>query len=386
MPLRCEMEKRRGNNKIDVALLVVMTGLIVIGLLMIYSSSAYNAGGDDPQKFFKAQLRAEVLGAVAMLVVTFIPYKLLRKLGSAPYRYFVLGFALLTVLALLTGLGHTAKGATRWIQIAGMRVQPAEIVKIAVIVYLAGYISEAPDRINHIRGYLAGFGVAALAAGMVYGISSNLSSAIIIGGIAVLMLFVGTKDWFWQILIYLGLLAGVIFVVFIIIKNTDDISHLDFRFKRIMIWRHPEAFLLDNGYQTLQALYAIGSGGFTGKGIGASVQKLGTIPEVHNDMIFSVICEEMGLVGAAVILILFLLLIYRCLRIALGSHDSFGMLLCVGVMFHIAIQVILNILVVTNTIPNTGVSLPFISYGGSSAVFLMTEMGLVQRVARESEL
>lgn len=178
--------------------------------------------------------------------------------------------------------------------------------------------------------------------------------------------------------------AAVAALVFAIIQMEH--SDLGFRGGRILAWLNPEDYASGTGFQTLQALYAIGSGGIFGKGLGQSMQKLGFLPEAQNDMIFSIICEELGLFGGIAVILLFVLLIWRFMVIANNSSDLFGALLVVGVMGHIAIQVILNIAVVTNTIPNTGISLPFISYGGSSVMFLMVEIGLVLSVAKGIKL
>ena len=373
------------NNSIDIPLLIVMAGLMIFGLLMIFSTSAYNAG-EDQASFLRTQLLAEVLGTVAIFLVVMMPYSFLKFLGNNKVRWIILGFAIFMLLLLKTPLGITAKGATRWIRLGPLRVQPAEIAKVAVIIFFASYISEKPEWINTLKGYFHMMGVAGVLGVLVYGVSKNLSSAIIVMGIATLMMFLATKDWKFQMIGYPALvfLAGSALIKYV--KNHPDPESLSFRYQRILIWLDPAKYVTGNGYQTLQALYAIGSGGITGKGIGKGIQKLGTIPEVHNDMIFSVICEELGLVGAVVVLILFAILLYRCLLIAFSAKDSYGMLLCMGVFLHIALQVVLNILVVTNTMPNTGVSLPFISYGGSSVSFLMAEMGLVLRVARENEV
>ncbi|MBR3515105.1 MAG: FtsW/RodA/SpoVE family cell cycle protein [Lachnospiraceae bacterium] len=373
------------NNSIDIPLLIVMAGLMIFGLLMIFSTSAYNAG-EDQASFLRTQLLAEVLGTVAIFLVVIMPYSFLKFLGNNKVRWIILGFAIFMLLLLKTPLGITAKGATRWIRLGPLRVQPAEIAKVAVIIFFASYISEKPEWINTLKGYFHMMGVAGVLGVLVYGVSKNLSSAIIVMGIATLMMFLATKDWKFQMIGYPALvfLAGSALIKYV--QNHPDPESLSFRYQRILIWLDPAKYVTGNGYQTLQALYAIGSGGITGKGIGKGIQKLGTIPEVHNDMIFSVICEELGLVGAVVVLILFAILLYRCLLIAFSAKDSYGMLLCMGVFLHIALQVVLNILVVTNTMPNTGVSLPFISYGGSSVSFLMAEMGLVLRVARENEV
>ncbi len=219
----------------------------------------------------------------------------------------------------------------------------------------------------------------------VWKVTENLSSAIIILGIAMLMIFVATPDY--KRFVIMGLIAsalilGIVWAIF----NTSIVEKLGFRGGRILAWRDPEAYAQDKGFQTLQALYAIGSGGIWGKGLGQSMQKLDFIPEAQNDMIFSIICEELGLFGAIAIILMFIMLLWRMMIVANNAPDLFGALLVVGVMGHIAIQVILNIAVVTNTIPNTGISLPFISYGGSSVLFLMMEIGLVLSVARRIQL
>ena len=200
-----------------------------------------------------------------------------------------------------------------------------------------------------------------------------------------LMIFVATPDY--KRFVIMGLVALVLIISIVwAIFNTSIVEVLGFRGGRILAWRDPEAYAQDKGFQTLQALYAIGSGGIWGKGLGQSMQKLDFIPEAQNDMIFSIICEELGLFGAIAIILMFIMLLWRMMIVANNAPDLFGALLVVGVMGHIAIQVILNIAVVTNTIPNTGISLPFISYGGSSVLFLMMEIGLVLSVARRIQL
>ena len=224
-------------------------------------------------------------------------------------------------------------------------------------------------------------GAAGVVAVLVWKVTENLSSAIIIFGVAGLMLFVASPDYKRFVVIGLIGIAGAALLVFLIAK-AGSTEGMGFRSARILAWLDPESDPSDKGFQTLQALYAIGSGGLFGKGLGQSMQKLGYLPEEQNDMIFAVICEELGLFGAIAVILIFILLIWRFMVIANNAPDLFGALLVVGVMGHIAIQVILNIAVVTNTIPNTGISLPFISYGGTSVLFLLIEMGLVMSVAR----
>ena len=208
-------------------------------------------------------------------------------------------------------------------------------------------------------------------------------AAIIIFGIAILMLFVASPDYKRFFLIGgIVIVAAVSFVLVLQSMDPEQLQKMGFRSAHIMAWLAPENYASGTGFQTLQSLYAIGSGGLFGKGIGQSMQKLGFLPEVQNDMIFALICEELGIFGGICVIMLFVLLIWRCMVIASNASDLFGALLVVGVLGHVAIQVILNIAVVTNTIPNTGISLPFISYGGSSVMFLLIEMGLVLSVGR----
>ena len=374
----------------DPATLIALFALMIIGAIMVYSTTSYTTDLNAQSNFLRKQLTAELIGIVGIAFVYLVPYDFIRMFGGKFWRRLILIASAGSILLLKTSMGKTVNGATRWLELGPLgQVQPAEIVKIAVLVFIAGYIAEKKEEIYDLKTYGLPLIVTVGMAGLVYLISNNLSSAIIIAGIGVLMLFAATKDWKWQIIIYAALL--VIAVWALISKAhaeaaAGNIDNMKFRYKRILIWEDPTNpdFYYEGAFQTLQGLYAIGSGGVTGKGVGKGIQKLDKIPEVHNDMIYSAICEETGLVGATVVLFLLGLIVYRCLVIALNSRDTYGMLLAAGVMIHIALQTILNVMVVTNTMPNTGVSLPFISYGGSSALFLMLEVGLVLRVARHN--
>ena len=241
--------------------------------------------------------------------------------------------------------------------------------RIAIIIYLAMLIERIPKQLDKVSS-MAKVGIR-LVPLVVFVAVNNLSTAIIILGIAVCMLFVASpkyKEFF---------VVAVLGVLFIF----AFINIASYRSDRVEAWKHPET-AGDKGYQTMQALYAIGSGKLFGKGLGQSLQKLGNVPEAQNDMIFSIICEELGLFGAVCVILLFVLMLWRMMVIANNAKDLYGALLVTGIMSHIAIQVVLNIAVVTNTIPNTGVILPFISYGGTSLVFLMAEMGLALSVSK----
>jgi len=246
--------------------------------------------------------------------------------------------------------------------------QPSEFAKVAVIVLLARLISSRPKKPVTIRQMLVVILPALPLVGLVG--TNNLSTAIIIMGIAVILIFVASPGYLRFILIGAG--GAGFLAVFLSLES--------YRLERLAIWRNPEAY--EKGYQTMQGLYAIGSGGLFGVGFGESLQKLGFVPEAQNDMIFSIVCEELGLTGAVLLISLFVLLIWRLFIIALHARDLFGGLLVTGMMGHILIQVILNIAVVTNAIPNTGITLPFVSYGGTSVLFLLAEMGLALNVSR----
>lgn len=363
----------------DYTLLFVVLFLLGFGLVMLYSTSSYEANlehGGDSAFYLKRQLGATILGLIVMMVVANIPYHFWE-------RFAVLGYivSVALILLVLTPLGIEANGARRWLNIAGISLQPAEVAKLAMILFLASLVCKMGKSIRTGKGFATMLLAPVPICGLVYIVTKNLSSAIIIFGIAALMLFVSSPDYKRFVLIALAGMAAAALVVFLIV-NAADSDSLSFRGGRILAWLDPEAYADGKGFQTLQALYAIGSGGIWGKGLGQSMQKLGFLPEAQNDMIFSIICEELGLFGAAAVMLLFILLIWRFMVIANNAPDLFGAMLVVGVMGHIAIQVILNIAVVTNTIPNTGISLPFISYGGSSVLFLLIEMGIVLSVGK----
>ena len=375
--------RRKSNsiaNYMDCSLLFIVIFLLGFGLVMVYSTSSYEANltfDGDSAWYFRKQLWATILGIAVMMLVANIPYHFWE-------RFAMLGYVVSVILILLIiPFGYESHGAKRWLRIFGISLQPAEVAKLGMILFLASMICTMGKKIRNRKGFYTVLAVPLPIAVMLWRITSNLSSAIIVMGIAVLMLFVSCPDYKRFIILGLAALAGAALIVFIIVKMAESgADELSFRGGRILAWLNPEAYASGKGFQTLQGLYAIGSGGILGKGLGASKQKLGFIPEAQNDMIFSIICEELGLFGAIAVILMFIMLIWRFMVIANNAPDLFGALLVVGVLGHIAIQVILNIAVVTNTIPNTGISLPFISYGGTSVVFLLIEIGLVLSVAR----
>ena len=364
----------------DYSLIFIVIFLLGFGLVMLFSSSSYEAAVEfsDPAYYLKKQMLFTVVGLGLMIFVSRIPYYVLKRFSGLLYVLAVV------LILMIIPLGVEANGAKRWLHVPGMHfnIQPAEIAKIAVILFCAYIIEKlGREKLTTWRGLIIPMVPAGIAAVLLWQITDNLSSAIITFAIVMGMLFVACPDYSRFIGMAAVVLVVAVFGVWYIVNSADQNS-LDFRGERILAWLDPQAYAGGKGYQTIQALYAIGSGGIFGKGLGQSMQKMGFIPEAQNDMIFSIICEELGLFGAISIMLMFILLIWRFMIVANNAADLYGGLLVVGVISHIAVQVILNIAVVTNTIPNTGVTLPFFSYGGSSALFLLMEIGIVLNVAR----
>ena len=377
---RRRKKRQQSEYFFDYSLLFIVLFLLGFGLIMIYSASSYEAYDSygDAAYYMKKQLIANIIGLVFMMVIANIPYTFWE-------RFATLGYVVSMILIFLvkTPLGI----ATRWIGIphTGFNLQPAEVAKLCMILFLASLVCKMGKSVRTMKGFFTMMAAPLPIAASVYLITDNLSSAIIIMGIAVLMVFVASPDYKKFIIMGGSVLAAAGLLVVAVVQLGDKIGG-KFRLARIQAWLNPESQAQDKGFQTLQALYAIGSGGIWGKGLGQSMQKLSFLPEAQNDMIFSIICEELGLFGAVAIILMFIMLLWRMMVIANNAPDLFGAMLVVGVMGHIAIQAILNIAVVTNSIPNTGISLPFISYGGSSALFLLSEIGLVLSVARRIQL
>lgn len=360
-----DLHQRNGDTKesIDYVLLILVLLLVVFGLVVLYSTSAYNGRVKfaDPAYYLRKQFFATSIGLFSMYLVSCMDYRRLQN-----YAWIGYGIALMLSTAVLF-VGREYNGSKRWLALGPLSFQPSEYAKLAVVVLLAAIVSR---NASHMKSWKYMFLVILLILPVVGLVgSNNLSTAIIILGIAVILIFVANP----QFLPFLWIGGtGVGFIgIFLSLES--------YRLERLAIWRNPE--LYEKGYQTMQGLYAIGSGGLFGVGLGESMQKLGFVPEAQNDMIFSIICEELGLTGAVAVLVIFGLLIWRLMVIATWTKDLFGALLAAGVMGHIMIQVILNVAVVTNTIPNTGITLPFVSYGGTSVVFLLLEMGIALSVS-----
>ena len=364
-------------GKMDIPFLLLTLLLTAIGLVMVFSASfpsAYYESG-DPAFYFKRQAVFAVLGIIAMFAVGKINYQ--RWRGAAKI---LLGFSVfLLILVIIPHVGITVNNATRWLGIPGkFTFQPSEIAKLGVIVYFADSISKKKDKMLTWRyGIWPYVVILGVIAGLMM-LEPHLSGTILIVGTGVVMMIVGgIRAW----LVGLGV-GGGFAAAFAYVKLVEK-GIISYGSDRIAMWHNPWVDSSAKGYQMVQSLIAIGSGGLLGVGLGKSRQKFLYLPEEHNDCIFAIVCEELGLIGACVIMLIFALLIIRGFWIALHARDRFGALLVVGITTHIALQTFLNIAVVSGLVPATGISLPFFSYGGTALALQLFEMGIVLSVSRQ---
>ena len=365
----------------DAILGILVLFICVFGLIMIYSASSYRAEYyyGDSKLYFRRQGLFIVIGVFVMIAVSLVNYRVYLKkikfIKIRPITILALICFALHAYALLNG--HESGGSKRWIELGGgINLQPSELSKVCFVL-LAAFLAGKRKRFLNTGNFfknLFGFVLLFLFFVPILGIVAyqNLSSAIILAGIVTIIFFCVSMDKKYFIVIA-ALMIGAV-VLLIALKG--------YRSERIMHFLYPES--MDPGDQILQGLYAIASGGLSGKGLGNSVQKLGNIPEVHTDMIFTIICEELGIIGGIALIGLFLLLLWRIFKIALNAPDIYGALIATGVLAQLSIQMIMNVAVVTNSIPATGVPLPFVSYGGSSLLIMMAEIGIVLNVSKRT--
>ena len=358
---------------------IVIVFLCAFGAVMVYSASAATCLAEkkyeyDSMYLLKKQLTFMALGLGACLIMPKMPYKLLDRYSTLIYLAGAVCIALLK-----TPLGISVNGATRWLRL-GMQFQVAEAIKICVIIMMASMLKHNKSDLKSWKMAFRMWIVTAFLVGPLYIISNDLSSSIVILGIAFGLSFIFTKTVKFHLAVLgtaIAVVGGYVVSIALNLPTAEEMETLPFRIGRIAAWIDPERYASGKGYQTLQSLYAIGRGGFTGRGLGNSMQKISAIPEAQNDMIFSIICEELGVVGVAVLLILFTLLLYSMVQIAKSIQDRFDCAVVIGVFLHISIQSIFNIAVNTNVMPNTGLPLPFISYGGTAVACQLFEVALV---------
>lgn len=363
------------NGKMDIGFFSLLLILLAIGLVMLFSASyAYcYAQFGDSYRFISRQAIFAVVGLISMFAFSKIDYHYYRKFSVPIY---VISVILLIILLALPPM-YEGLDYKRWLVIGPISFQPSEIAKFAIILLFSHLISSNSKKMGDIKFVAILLCLLALVCGLVV-VETHLSATILILSIGVVLMIVGGLAVKYIIGgVGIGVGAVVIFIV------TGLVSYAS---SRITHWIDPWADPSGKGYQTIQSLLAIGSGGLLGRGIGQSRQKYSWLPEPHNDFIFAVVCEELGLIGALVIILLFCALVWRGFTIAMHAPDKFGALLAVGLTFQVALQAALNIMVVSNTIPNTGISLPFFSYGGTALVILMSEMGIVLSVSRSANL
>lgn len=364
-------KQSKGIGELDYTFLLLTVVLTIIGLVMLLSAStpAANIKFGKSYYFFIRQLVFTVIGIVLMYIISFIDYHRYKKYANVGI---LVGIALL-ILVLIPHIGIERNGSRRWISLGITDFQPTELVKFLIALFFAASISERRYDLTNFEGIMKyGVWIVAIVAPIM--LETHLSGAIVISGIAICLLIIGGANMKYIFLGGAALLGGGTAVALLIPS----------RAARLISFLHPFDDPQGRGYQIIQSLYAIGSGGVFGRGLGQSVQKYSYLPEPYNDFIFSIVSEELGFVGAVFIVLLFAGLVIRGIKVALEAPDAFGMLLTVGIMSQIAIQTILNIAVVTSSVPNTGVTLPFFSYGGTAVMMLLMEMGVVLNVSRNS--
>lgn len=359
-------------HSIDYTFLFLIMLILSIGLVMLLSASA-PAGAtkfNDSYYFFTRQMVFVIVGVIGMVIVSKIDYRIYKKYAKLYFGICVI----MLILVAIPGIGVERNGSRRWFQLPGFQIQPSEFMKLGISLLFAKMISENKYNLTKLQGCVP-FGILLGIVMMLMFLEPHLSGLIIMVGIGIsIMVSAGTPIW---PLAGAGGILGALGTLVIYLSDAN-------RWSRMIIFTNPFQDTRDAGFQIVQALYAMGSGGLFGRGIGQSVQKYSYLPEPYNDFIFSIACEELGLFGAGIIIGLFALLIIRGFRIAANAPDDFGSLLAIGIVAQIAIQTTLNIAVTTSTVPNTGVSLPFFSYGGTAILVLLVEMGILLNISRSS--
>ena len=366
-------DRRIRGATVDIPFLMLILLLLAVGLVMLYSASfaqsEYDTGYESSTRYLQKQTICAAIGLAAMWVFSRIPADFWYRLAWPLY-----GVGIVLLLSVLV-IGQEVNGARRWINIAGIQFQPSEVAKFTMILIFARLTRNFGQRAKKFRYGVLGFGLALLGILVPLALEKHLSAIMLMGMVAVVMMFVAGTHPKWLLL---GAATAVVFVIVYV-------SFMGYAGDRITAWLHPEADPGDTGYQILQSLYAIGSGGLFGLGLGKSKQKYLYLPFQYNDYIFAIICEELGLFGAVLIMVLFSAAILRGYWIALRASDRFSTVLAAGLVTLIAVQTILNLGVVTNLLPSTGIALPFFSYGGTALAVNLGEMGIILSISRQRD-
>lgn len=388
-PQRKTQEQRRKEREaweaargpLDLPFLLLAMMLLVIGLIMLLSASfpsaqAYKTSNYDPLYYFKRQGVFAIVGVFAMYWVSRINYQRFR--GMAKYAFYA--SMILLALVIVPGVGITVNGSTRWLGVPGtaFTIQPSELVKLGIIIYFSLTIAKKREKMQTLRDGILPYGGWLVLIAILMALEPHVSGMILLLGIGAVLMVVGGMHWKWVAAGVGAALGGVYLLLF-----TPLMEIIGYNSDRITTWRDPFWDPQGASWQMAQSFITIGSGGLLGVGLGKSRQKFMFLPEEHNDFIFAVVCEELGLVGASLIMLLFALLIIRGYWIAIHAKDRFGSLMVVGVITQIALQTFLNIAVVTGFIPATGISLPFFSYGGTALAIQLVEVGIVLSVSRQ---
>ena len=360
------------NKQLDFTFLFTLIILLAIGLIALSSASSYYALTEygNSSYYLVRQLIFAIAGVIIMLVVSKIDYKEYKKYG---YLFYIIGIALM-LMVFIPGIGSSAKGAQRWLNLGLFTFQPSEIMKLGLIIGMATYIIKNPKKMNNWKGYIVPICMTAIVCILMY-FQSHLSGAIVMLAICLIIIVAGGFKVKFRTLMIVGLVAIAILTAFLFSE--------EYRLERVKSFLDPESDIQGGNWQPTQSLYAIGSGGIFGRGIGQSRQKYLWLPEAQNDFVFAVYAEEFGFIGATIVVGLFAFLIIRGITIALKSKDLYGMLIASAIIGMFAFQMIINIAVVTKLIPTTGMPLPFFSYGGTSLVINLAAMGIVLNISRQ---
>ncbi|MCL2611373.1 MAG: putative lipid II flippase FtsW [Defluviitaleaceae bacterium] len=359
-------------GNLDATFLICTIILVLFGIVMVFSASYYNAfhNSNDRFRYLMNQSVSALVGAAALVFLANVNYRYFKRFTTIAY------IGTLVLLALVPFIGHEHGGAVRWITIFGVTFQPSELAKVALILKLSSVISNKKNMLHTLKGTFQALAIVAIPVGLIA--ISNFSTALIVAMIGMGIIFIASP---YTAIFFTLAGAGAASITAYLAFFSDG-----FRGARFAAWLDPFSDRLGTGFQTVQSLYAIGSGGLFGLGLGQSRQKLGFIPEAHNDIIFSVIVEELGIIGGGLVIFLFGVIIWRAITIAIKTDSLYGSLIATGIAIMLGIQIIINIAVVTNTIPNTGIQLPFISYGGTSLLISMASAGLLLNISRYSKM